>query len=430
MSEPANIPKTSTSTSSEEPDDEVLLPPLEERRFVLEQLAGLVRARGYEHLILAPLLRPDERYFPDPWAGGEASVRRVTRRLLVYADLPDFDVEVKLYDDAEVGGPVTRAGAGAPAWFFRLQNGTLAVAARVSALRDPLVLVPALARAVAEGWRVHHGLTVKDTVTEQRLVDLTTIFLGFGVLTTDATVRHSAQRTGGFRLSRSKSILGVLPPQSMAFALAVQAVARQMDTRDVKALRRELQPNQAGFFTAALEVLRVREPSVSEVLALPPKDSWAQAPALESLTAPFEDDELEAPESRRDEDRGVVGMNEGRPVFRVERSKATRLAKIFGLPVAMLGMLAGRMQMGVELPMWQVGIAAASLAILGLVVGRFLPDRRCSEPKCGQALGPSDEACPRCHGKIVGSIGHPKERLAAEEAWRRDHADEAAAEAS
>ena len=72
------------------------------------------------------------------------------------------------------------------------------------------------------------------------------------------------------------------------------------------------------------------------------------------------------------EDKGVVGMNEGKPVFRVKRSKALRLAKMLALPVAMLGMLAGRMNTGIEIDMGKVGMAAAGLGLLGLIVGRFL----------------------------------------------------------
>jgi len=71
---------------------------------------------------------------------------------------------------------------------------------------------------------------------------------------------------------------------------------------------------------------------------------------------------------------------------------------------------------GVEVDMGMIALAAAGLGLLGLVVGRFMPDTRCSEPKCGTVFSDDDTVCPKCCGTILGEIGHPKERLAAEEA--------------
>jgi hypothetical protein len=251
-------------------------------------------------------------------------------------------------------------------------------------------------------------------------VDVTTVYLGFGLLTTDAAVRHGAERAGGFRLTRTKSQLGVLGPQAMAFVLGVQAVARGLDRSGRRRIAKPLQPNQAGFFRAALALLDARTPSVAHALALPPPAQWPDPPDLESLTAPLPDDEGDAPEQaqeiRRDHDKGVSGMNAGRPVFRVERTKALRLAKMLGLPAVLLGILVNRMNMGIDVPMWQVGAVAAGLALLGLVIGRFLEDVRCSEPKCGEPLTRELEVCPRCGGTVRGVIHHPKERLAAEDA--------------
>jgi hypothetical protein len=413
-----------------ETENALLLPPPQVRRWIVERFADLVQRQGYEHLVLAPLLEPSETYFPDPWRGGDESVRRLVRRLLVYADLEEADVEVKVHPDEDVGGAVAPAGIGAAVWLVRKQGDTLHFAARVSSLKDPLVVVPATARAVAEAWRAWHGLTVADAVDEQRRVDVTAVYLGFGRLTVDAAIRHSAERQGGFRLTRKKTQLGVLAPQAQAFALAVQMFARQAERKELRALAKGLQPNQAGFFETALEALRRSETDLGRTLGLPERQQWADPPDLADLTAPLrtgahtgvfgQDQEAPPPEERRDEDKGVTGMNAGRPVFRVERSKALRLAKMLALPVVLLGMLAGRMQMGIEIEMWKVGLVAAALGILGLGVGRLLPDARCSEPKCGEPLPKDAAVCPRCGGTVAGVIHHPRERLAAEEALGRD----------
>lgn len=409
-------------------EDELLVPSPEERGWVLARLADLVRRRGHEHFVLAPLLEPTETYFPDPWGGGAASLERVVRRLLIYADLDEADVDVKIYADDEVGGPLVPAGIGSPAWFVRNHEKTVHVAARETAMKDPMLLVPALARVVAEAWRSWYGITTSDPVVEQRLTDITSVYLGFGLLTTDASVRHSSERAGGFRLNRKKTRLGVLPTQVFAFALATQLHARGLTPKQRKKLTAKLQSNQAGFVAASVALFE-HDVEFITTLKLPPSEQWGEPPPLSVLTAPMSsafmkrDEVAESkPEERLDLDRGVRGMNEGKPVFRVERSKALRLAKMLALPIVLLGVLAGRMNMGIEIEMWKVASIAAVLGLAGLGVGRLIPDSRCSEPKCGEPLKADAETCPRCGGQIAGVIGHPKERLAAEEKLERERA--------
>lgn len=409
--------------ADEEPWDveKFLIPEEDEQRWLVDQLASLVRVRGHEHFLLAPLLEANETFFPDPWNGGGPSMERLIMRMLVYADLEDAEVQVQVHPDDDVGGQVSPAGIGAPLWFVRRQGDTLHYATRASTLRDPDLAVPSAARAAAEGWRRWHGLTQGNAVLEQRLVDVTAVYLGFGVLTTAAAVKHGATRTDTFRLQRTKSQLGVLGPKALSFALGIQLHARQSETKERRRIRKALPSNQAGFLDETLRLFSQAPGDLIERLGIPPKEKWGESPDLEDLTAPFasgvftkrEEAEPDAPPPP--EDVGVEGMNEGKPVFRVRRSKALRLAKMLALPVGMLGMLAGRMN-GVEVDMGMVALAAAGLGLLGLVVGRFLPDTRCSEPKCGTVFSDDDTVCPRCGGTISGEIGHPKERLAAEEA--------------
>jgi hypothetical protein len=401
-------------------DDDVLLPSADERAAIVAALGELVRARGHEHLVLSALVDPDEPHFPDKWAGGEGSLKRLVQRLFVYADL-DLDVRAVVEDDVGLG-PMAPAGPGAPAWFAKLDGGTAVVAARASSLREPAVLVPALARATAEAWRARHRLVVREPAREQQLVDLTAIYLGFGLLTVPAAVRHGTTRAGT-RVRANVTKLGVAPPRSLAFAMAVVAMARDLDGSRRAKIATALGGNAAAFFGAACVALADTTALRAE-LAVPSPTSWGDPPALSLLTAPIDDgDPSVSREVRRDEDKGVQGMNAGKPVFRVERSKAMRLAKTLGLPVILLGMLAGRMaHSGLEIEMWKVMAIAAALALVGLAVGRWIPDARCSEPKCGTTLKPDMNECPLCGGRIAGVIHHPRERLAAEEALAREEA--------
>ena len=450
-----------------EPQAHVTLPPLEERDWLIARTAELIAAFGFRGYVQAPLLEPTPEFFPDVWAGGEASVRRVLLRLLRYAaaatnpelGLGQLEVEVVLHDSdparrgAVVGQPPAMRGHEANAWFVQLEGkGRVArFAVEDVALREPENLVPALARAVAHCVRVVHRLPTPSDLAGQRLIDLSAFALGFGVLTTDAAQRFYARSSGGFRATRAESRLGALSVQDLSFLLAMQTHVRPLDRRGRRRVLDHLQPNQAGFVRQAWDAIEKSErlgTSLRERLAIPKPESWPAAPSLAQILGPpissrarvdalgpadadelddaddEEADDLEdlddpsasrTTEQRRDLDPGVVGMNKGKPVFRVERSAALRMAKLLGMPILMLGGLLSRGSFGVELPMQIVMPVAAGLAIGGLAIGSMFTDRRCSEPKCGRALSVEDEVCPLCGGQVMGVIHGPNERLGAEE---------------
>ena len=399
-------------------DHEILLPEPDDREAMLDALGGLVARRGYEHLVLAPLIQPDETYFPDRWAGGEASVRRVVQRLLIYADLEHLEPVVQVEDDIGLG-PMSPVGVGSAGWFYKLDGGRPIIRVRESSLRDPFVLVPALARAVAAVFREHHGLAVREPLAEERFVDLTAVYLGFGLVTLPAILRHHTSRSGA-RVRSAVSRVGAVDPRALSFALAVVLAARGATEQQRKAIAVLVGDNPAAFIAAADTWLAAMRPGLFERLGLPVRSSWPEPPVLSMLTSPLPDDgPAVSQELRRDAEPGVVGMNDGKPVFRVERSKALRLAKILGLPALLLGMLFGRAKMGIEIEMWKAMSVAAVLGLAGLGIGRMLPDSRCSEPRCGSTLARTMTTCPRCGGRISGVIHHPRERLAAEDALAR-----------
>jgi len=403
-------------------DAEILLPEPDDREAILDALAGLVTRRGYEHLALAPLIEPDAKHFPDRWAGGEASVRRVAKRLLIYADLEELEPRIVVEDDVGLG-PIAPVGLGSAGWFHKLDAGHPVIRVRESSLRDPFVLVPALARGAAAAFREHHGLALRDPAAEERFVDLTAIYLGFGLVTLPAVVRHHTTRTGA-RPRSAVSRVGAVDPRAQSFALAIVLAVRGVDARTRKRIAGVVGDNNAAFIAATDAWLRTLAPPLLERLGVPDRTTWSDPPAVSQLAASLPDDDpAVSQELRRDEEKGVVGMNAGKPVFRVERSKALRMAKMLGLPVLLLGMLFGRAQMGIEIEMWKAASVAAALALLGLVIGRLLPDARCSEPRCGETLAPDHTACPRCGGRIAGVIHHPRERLAAEDALTRAAGD-------
>jgi hypothetical protein len=442
---------------AEEQPQHVTLPPPPEREWLITQTAELLARGGelaYASYLRGPMLEPTPTYFPDRWAGGEASVRRLLLRLLRYAGHPNIDVEVVIHeeDPARRGDvqnkPAPMRNKDPVAWFVRRDAKSksneperLHFACEEAILREPENLVPALARAVAHAHRVLTGLAQPDN---QRLIDLTGVALGFGLLTTDACQRFYAKSAGGFRSTRAEFRLGALSVQDMSFLLALQLAARGTDKRTLRKLLGGVQPNQAAFVREALAWLEQLDPAVRVRLKLPAQDRWPPAPDLAALTGPLDDprqrednpeqlvsgsgvfdDALDEDEDkdrakkddepRRDIDRGIRMANRGKGVFRIERSGALRMAKLLALPVILLGFLFSRGEFGVDVKMELVMPVALGLALVGLAVGSLFTDRRCSEPKCGSKLGVEDKQCPLCGGVVMGMITHPSQRLGAEE---------------
>lgn len=409
--------------------DEVLLPDADERDTLLDDFKSLVSAKGWTWLVSSPLLEASPDFFPDRWSGGAPSLRRLLRRLARYAGLDDgrVDVEVHPVDpatgNAQVGAPSPRDGG---VWFEPGQR--LRFHAEGSVMREPLQVVPAAARAVAHAWLDHHGLTRKDDEGGQRLIDVATVYLGFGVLTTAAAHLHIARSAGGFRADRKQLRLGVLGPRNMAFLLAVYALARGLGSRGQKQVARRLAPNPAAFFKTATAWLEDQRPTIPERFGVPERDEWPPLRDLDVLTDPLEGDDPHAPEdapeaaaaeeaeAKAHEDRGVKDMNLGKPVFRVEARWGAKLGRFLAMGVFIGGGFVVRSMPGSGVSMTHLGIAAVSLGLLGYLVGLLFRDVRCSEPKCGAPLRPEMDVCPRCGGTIRGTIKNPKERLAAEEA--------------
>jgi hypothetical protein len=153
--------------------------------------------------------------------------------------------------------------------------------------------VGVMAHEVAHAWRNEKHLVADAREREELLTDLTTIYLGFGVLSTNSTDRYRSSGGYGYT-SWSVSSLGYLPPNAMAWLLALQATARD-DRDEQRAIERHLEPNQKACFRAAMSEL-ANEASWIEALRLPPRDTWpARAPLTPATIVEPDEDEVAEP---------------------------------------------------------------------------------------------------------------------------------------
>ena len=384
------------------------LPPKEEREGLIEALADLFRACGLDPLACAPLLKPTPKFFPDLWTPDAAGVTRLALRLLRYARLDELRVSVQLFAEHEVepDDPHITSGshAGAAAWFAGIEEGVVRFGANVRYLADPLGVTAAMARETAHAYRSHHGLTVDDLLAEEHLTDLTTVYLGFGLLTANATIRHSSGMLDGFASQHQWSAFGYLSPQSMCFALACHSVLRGEEARAVVS---ELQDNQARYYTRARAWLSAAVPDLAQRVGLPPALSWPPRWPLAQLAGPLSVGEVPPTDT---EDTSAADVSAGQPqiqpVVPVRRVPSKRSVQ-FGMGGVALGALLSMPVFNLMTP--GVGLLFCLAAgVSGAWLGRRHPRWECSG--CLFDVGRKAASCSRCGGLFVKDLADPTDR--------------------
>jgi hypothetical protein len=396
------------------------LPSPEEQTWLLDQLRDLIARRGYETFVNAPILEPSDAYFPDPFSHDTRGIYVLARRLLSYAGLGHLDVHVQVFPDGALDP--THDGRETVAWFGGIVDERCLFGANLRLLQNLEPLPGAMAHEVAHAFRAFHQLQTPDSAEEELLTDLTTIYLGFGVLTTNTSYiyRASSHLVGYTAVTKwAQQRYGYLPPQALSFVLAAQAVARQLTSRSRGRLAALLESNQAEYFRAAVKHLSAADGELARRLCIPPRETWPPAPELGELVKPLEN--VPAPHSfealpvqPKPDPREA---NRGRRVFRVTATHALRDAVLFTLATGLTaGVLAPALGSGGR-SFWPWLLVPVGLA-LGWLNGRATPRNYCSDPECAASLPPDVTLCSGCGGTVAGDISRPKDRLAAEDRLR------------
>ena len=344
------------------------LPSPSAQRWLLKRLGELIQARGYERFLESPLREPSAQDFPDRWTPDVDGVRAMLQRLLLYAGLGMHQVDLQTTGTVNPVALVQESGGAAlqtAAWFAGSDGQRLRFGCNLASLQDPEQLAGILAHEVSHAYRHHHGLDdMASEAEEESLTDLTTVFLGFGILTTN--IAGMAQGTLSERRSVGTRDKGYLSALEMAFLLAAQVVARGADRRPIA---EKLRSSPRRYFLAACAQLQARKRLLLELLGVP----------IEVTSA-----------SRL--------FNAGKMVFPV-RSRA-RQAVLAGAAVLGAGVW-GAAQV-LPLPVLVLLTAAGALA-LGVGWWR-LPRYRCSHPSCQCPLRLEDLVCGNCGGQVAGAF--------------------------
>lgn len=367
------------------------LPTDEEQKWLTRYLRKLIEKMGHEQFVSAPILLPDRTWFPDRWEGTLVDAHLVTQRLMHYAGIGQLSVFLEGYVEfQDLFEHDTRDAVG---FFSGIRNGYAYFGLQLAMLEEAEITAGTMAHEVAHAWRAHHRLFLDDARDrDELLTDVTTVYLGFGVLTTNDTHRYRKDAEGW-----STSGYGYLPLQAMAYLLGLQLAARN-DRDEIRAIERQLEPNQQRCVIETLKALRHED--LPSLLSLPPRESWPpRRTRPEAITLASPDGDVLLPE---DEDE--LPWNHGETVYRIRRHgiAAAMLGGVLvgGIAGALLAIVLMRLDV---LDDARLPIAIACVA--GALIAAFhRPTYVCSHDDCRTKLDEHQAICPGCGGTIGGTV--------------------------
>jgi hypothetical protein len=317
----------------------------------------------------------------------------ITRRLLDYAGLDGLGLEVSSfveYDPSAGGdGDDSSQHLGTAGWFAGVREGRCLFGINVSELDQPEALCGVMAHEVAHAYRQARELRADDRDVEEKLTDLTTVYLGLGVLTCNNTRRADLVRDArGAGIVRSGA--GYLSVEAMCFLLAAQTVVRGYGGADVERVAKFLGSAQALCFRRAHRELDRDRGALLERLGVSQEVAATRPRPLPAFRPPS------------GERAAGPGVPWGRYVYRAAHPR--RGAWFLRGLLAGVALTAAGRGLGAERG---VGALIPLLALAGLAWGAAHPRYACSAPACGASLPPNADECQWCRGLVLGELREP-----------------------
>lgn len=246
------------------------VPGPEEQEWLLEHLREVIAYAGRRRFLDAPIIEPTDEFFPDRWTPGPKGVTRLALRVLRHAGMGKFGVELELFT-GETAPAIDPRGrifsrrhlTNVAAWYSSLDGGRCHFGVDTSNLDNPPDLAAILCHEVAHAFRDWKGLAYEARHEDEPLTDLTAVYLGFGILSTNLSYRYRAS-SAGWNHARG----GYLSPVELSFLLGAQVVARRTDGAGRRNIAGFLEANQAAFFLAACEQLDSNRGALLRALGL------------------------------------------------------------------------------------------------------------------------------------------------------------------
>lgn len=383
-----------------------------------EALGALIAGQGAARFLAGTIIEPTARFFPRGFEPDADGARAVLSRLLRHVGIdprtielragePNDELSIWLEDEEEDGGGDDEGGAADERLVFSINHAALAAS-------PPTMTAAQIARETSRAWRRVHGLREEEADVEEALVDVTSVYLGFGVLATNGTHHYEAsgQQVGGYAITRwSHSYVGVLGAEAMCLLLGLQIVARRLDRGERKRIGGLLGANQEALYLRHLRHLDGEGEETGGLLArLGITEAMREAAELDEAPT------TTAPSFGRDAPMAPMAPlpsapNAGRDIFVVRDDQRVG----YGVRGVLLGALVAGIAGGNGAPLWLCIVLLTAATAQGVYRGRKQVSWLCTDAECREHMDIDSTYCPGCGGRVAGVLRHANDRLAAEE---------------
>jgi len=188
---------------------------------------------GAELLRNATVVEPTPTFFPDPWDGTPTAALALFARVCRFMQVEPDSVHVSFWRKEEESPEVKLPGIisgqtesrGAAGTYSRV-DGVDEIRLNAADLKDPEGLIATIAHELAHVLLLSRSGMSRDEPHMEALTDLATIYLGFGIFTSNTLLRSKNWTDGnvqGWRVQRK----GYISPEMAGWALSLFAWQRQ-----------------------------------------------------------------------------------------------------------------------------------------------------------------------------------------------------------
>ncbi len=202
--------------------------PVEEQAkiWIEERMTWLVGQYGRLPMQGATVLPTDE-FFPDEFAPTPEAITTMLHRVCGYMNIDSAQVDLSFYAELR-GNDVNPLGGGTDSGtsgLYGQDGGRIHVAIEMAHCSDPTALVATMAHELAHARLMGEGRVKRETVDNEPLTDLATVFFGLGIFTANVCLRDTQWSQSGWH-GWSVSRRGYLGERQFAYALSLYAWGR------------------------------------------------------------------------------------------------------------------------------------------------------------------------------------------------------------
>lgn len=199
----------------------------ETREWIDNAFQWLIDELGLETLREAEIVLPTEEYFPDPYNGSRAGIRKMLDRVCGFMDVDPALIEIRFFENWDstrfhplaAGESSERHELGT---YQMRRDGKYAISLDTSQAVNPEMMVATIAHELGHVILLGEGRLNEDYEDHEPMTDLVTVFYGLGIFNANSSFVFEQFTNAQFQGWRAGSA-GYLSEQMFGYALALFA---------------------------------------------------------------------------------------------------------------------------------------------------------------------------------------------------------------